>query len=64
MKMKTKYIIGMFLCMAALLCLAVCLFTDWNDELFLPLALCLCVAGNLINVLRFGKGKPKEENEK
>lgn len=59
-----KYIVGVVLCLAALVCLAVCLFTDWNDGLLLPLALCLCVAGNLINVLRFGSGKSKEENEK
>lgn len=60
--MKMKYIAGMLLCLAALVCLAVCLFTDWNDGLFLPLALCLAVAGNLINILRLGK--EKKENGK
>ncbi|MCI5484648.1 MAG: hypothetical protein MR426_06240 [Clostridiales bacterium] len=60
--MKMKYIAGMLLCLAALVCLAVCLFTDWNDGLFLPLALCLAAAGNLINILRLGK--EKKENGK
>lgn len=57
-----KYIAGMLLCLAALGCLAVCLFTDWNDRLFLPLALFLAAAGNLINILRLGK--EKKENGK
>ena len=60
--MKMKYIAGMLLCLAALVCLAVCLFTDWNDGRFLPLALCLAAAGNLINILRLGK--EKKENGK
>ncbi len=60
--MKMKYIAGMLLCLAALVCLAVCLFTDWNDGLLLPLALCLAAAGNLINILRLGK--EKKENGK
>ena len=60
--MKMKYIAGMLLCLAALVCLAVCLFTDWNDGLFLPLALCLAAAGNLINILRLEK--EKKENGK
>ena len=60
--MKIEYLVGMFLCLAALVCLAVCLFTDWNDGLFLPLALCLAAAGNLISILRLGK--EKKENGK
>ena len=60
--MKIEYLVGMLLCLAALVCLAVCLFTDWNDGLFLHLALCLAAAGNLINILRLGK--EKKENGK
>ena len=52
----------MILCLAALISVTICIFTDWNDNLFLPLALGLSVAGNLLNVLILRKqGK---ENQK
>ena len=62
--MKLKYLLGILLCMAGLVTVSICILTDWDDQLFLPLALCFSVAGNLCNVLRFGRGKDGEENEK
>lgn len=60
--MKIEHIIAMILCLAALISVTICIFTDWNDNLFLPLALGLSVAGNLLNVLILRKqGK---ENKK
>ena len=57
--MKLTRILALIFCGAALLSLAVCLFTDQNDNLFLPLALGFCAAGNLLNLLavRAGKGR-------
>ena len=60
--MKIDHIIAMILCLAELISVTICIFTDWNDNLFLPLALGLSVAGNLLNVLILRKqGK---ENKK
>ncbi|MGN1027699.1 MAG: hypothetical protein ACI4P4_15000 [Faecousia sp.] len=55
--MKLLRISALVLCGAALLSLAACLFTDRNDGLFLPLALGLCAAGNLLNLLAVRAGK-------
>ncbi|MDD6966587.1 MAG: hypothetical protein PUK18_03655 [Firmicutes bacterium] len=59
--MKLKHLIGMILCLAALASVTICMFTDWNDGLFLPLALGLSVAGNLCNVLPIKWGKNGKE---
>lgn len=61
--MKGKHIIGLLLCLAALASVTICIFTDWNDRLFLPLGLGLSVAGNLCNVLPVGLGKDRKEDQ-
>lgn len=50
---------ALVLCFAALVAVAICIFTDWNDGLFLPLGLCLSVAANIFHTLadRHGKGR-------
>ncbi len=37
--------------LSALVCMGLCIFTDLNDGLFLPLGLGLCALGNLLNIL-------------
>lgn len=49
--MKLLNIAALALCLASLAALAVCIFTDWNDGLCLPLGLFLSAAGNLLNFL-------------
>lgn len=49
--MKILNIIVLILGLAACAAVAVCLLTDWNDTLFLPLGLSLSVAANALNVL-------------
>lgn len=55
--MKFLRITTIILFAATLLFLAACLFTDWNDDLFLPLALFFSAAGNLLNLLAVRAGK-------
>ncbi|MCI6956856.1 MAG: hypothetical protein SPI15_10905 [Candidatus Faecousia sp.] len=62
--MKLLRFAALVLCLAALGALAVCIFTDWNDELYLPLALCLGMAGNGINVLSASRKKGGREKER
>ena len=62
--MKLLRIAALVLCLAALGALSVCIFTDWKDELYLPLALCLGMAGNGINVLSSGRKKGGREKER
>lgn len=49
--MKLLNIAALALCLASLAALAVCIITDWNDGLCLPLGLFLSAAGNLLNFL-------------
>ena len=37
--------------LSALVCMGLCIFTDLNDGLFLPLGLGLCALGNRLNIL-------------
>ena len=62
--MKTLRFIALFFCLASLASLAVCIFTDWNDGLLLPLALCLSLAGNVLNILANRQDKSRKEMEK
>ena len=48
--MRFAKITALVFCLASLAAIAVCIFTDWNDGLYLPLALCLGAVGNGINV--------------
>lgn len=62
--MKMLKISALVFCLASLAAIAVCIFTDWNDGLYLPLALCLGVVGNGINVFSDNHGKGGREKEK
>ena len=37
--------------LAALGAIAFCVFTDWNDGLYLPLSLTLSAVGHILNIL-------------
>ena len=62
--MKLTYIIGLILCFVSLGFVGLCIFTDWNDSLFLILALSLSLMVNLWNVLRFRGRKSREDGKK
>ena len=62
--MKLTYLVGLLLCLLALVCVGLCIFTDWNDSLFLMLARLISLAVNVWNVLCFRKKKPEEESGK
>ena len=62
--MKLLKIISVILCVAALGAVAICIFTDWNDWLYLSLALGLSACGNFINFFSDRHAKNKKENEK
>lgn len=49
--MNALRIFSLFLSLAALAAIVLCVFTDWNDGLYLPLALVLVTAANALNVL-------------
>ena len=51
-------ILALICCLAALAAILVCALTNWNDELFLPLALGLSAAGNI-----FLNGKMKQTGD-
>ena len=61
--MKSLKIISLILCVAALGAVAICIFTDWNDGLYLPLALCLSAVGNGINVFSDNRGNGRREEK-
>ena len=44
-------ILALICCLAALAAILICALTNWNDELFPPLALGLSAAGNIFNLL-------------
>lgn len=49
--MKTLRPTALILGIAACPSVALCMLTDWNDAMFLPLGLCLSAAANLLNAL-------------
>ncbi len=55
--MKPAKIISCILLIAALSSLLLTLLTDWNDALFLPLALSALLAANLIHLLVHNREK-------
>ena len=59
--MKPAKIISCILLIAALSSLLLTLLTDWNDALFLPLALSALLAANLIYHNREKKGGDKND---
>ena len=50
-EMKTLQPTALILGIAACASVALCMLTDWNDAMFLPLGLCLSAAANLLNAL-------------
>lgn len=49
--MKNLRPAALVLGIAACASVALCMLTDWNDAMFLPLGLCLSAAANLLNAL-------------
>lgn len=49
--MNRQMILILLILLSALVCMGLCIFTDLNDGLFLPLGLGLCSLGNLLNIL-------------
>ena len=49
--MNRQMILILLILLSALVCMRLCIFTDLNDGLFLPLGLGLCALGNLLNIL-------------
>ena len=60
--MKMLKIAAPILCLAAVGAIAICILTDWNDGLFLPLALILSAVGNLLNFLCVRKQNGERKN--
>lgn len=61
--MRFTKITALVFCLASLAAIAVCIFTDWNDGLYLPLALCLGAVGNGINVFSDNRGNGRREEK-
>ena len=49
--MNRQMILILLILLSALVCMGLCIFTDLNDGLFLPLGLGLCALCNLLNIL-------------
>ena len=49
--MKGIRTISLVLCIAGLAAVLICILTDWNDALFLPLGLFLSAVTNALNIL-------------
>lgn len=47
--MRPLRLLALVLCAVSVTALALCLLTDWRDELFLTMALCAAAAANLID---------------
>lgn len=62
--MKIMMIATLAFCLSALAAIAVCIFTDWNDDLFLPLGLALSAAGSIMNNLYSRKENGEKETVK
>ena len=62
--MKLLRLLSVTLGLDACAAVAICLLTDWNDDLFLPLGLCMSVAANALNVLAVRQDKVGKENVK
>lgn len=62
--MRKAFVVGILLCLVSLACVFLCICSDWNDSLFLLLALLISIAVNLWNVLHFWRKKSGEESGK
>lgn len=57
-------IVALMLCLMALVSIVTCVFTQWNDDLFLALGLALSSVGIMLDILYSRKDKVKKENAK
>ena len=62
--MKLLWILSLLCCLAAVAAISLCVFTDRNDGLYLPLGLTLSLAGNALVFLPEWPGKKKKEAER
>ncbi len=62
--MKILRIAALAFCAAALAAIAICIFTDRNDNLLLSLGLALSAAGNILNILYSRKENAEKEEGK
>ena len=59
--MKIIRTISLVLCIAGLAAVPLCLLTDWNDALFLPLGIILSAVTNALNILIARRTKVSKE---
>ena len=52
-------ILGLTVELTAAVFLALCIFTDWNDDVFLPVALCCTCVGSAISLIMQLKARKK-----
>lgn len=57
-------VVALMLCLMALASIAACIFTQWNDDLFLTLGLALSSVGIMLDILYSRKDEVKKENAK
>ena len=62
--MKLLRILSLLCCLAAVAAISLCVFTDRNDGLHLPLGLTLSLAENALVVLPVWPGTKKKEAER
>ena len=58
--MKIFRMAALIFCLSSLAAITVCIFTDWNDRVYLPLALCLGAVGNAFHILSFKREKEEK----
>ena len=59
--MKIIRTISLVLCIAGLAAVLICILTDWNDALFLPLGIILSAVSNALNILIVRRTKVSKE---
>ena len=59
--MKIRRTISLVLCIAGLAAVLICILTDWNDALFLPLGIILSAVTNALNILIVRRTKVSKE---
>lgn len=64
-KYGIKGILGLIMELIAAVFLVLCIFTDWNDDIFLPLALlCVCIGNCLSLALQIENRKKAAKQNK
>ena len=59
--MKIMRTVSLVLCIDGCAAVLICILTDWNDALFLPLGLFLSAATNALNILIARRTKVSKE---